>query len=120
MVNKLIKDQLTKVEKADLSHFNEADNSYYIPKRKDIKLEENKCYLIHIKDSFFKNEIVKINWNGGSVPTCAYLRCDISKVMPQMVKVVGIGFDIENNVPLNYFWSGWLTINDIEILVKDK
>ena len=30
-------------------------------KRKDIKIEEDCCYLIHLKDTIFRNETLKVN-----------------------------------------------------------
>lgn len=117
-MNKFIEEQLKKVEKADLSHFNEDTNTYFIPKRVDIKLTENECYLLHLKDSFFRNEVVKNNWNGGTVPKNTYLKADISKILAKMIKVVSIGYDEVNNKDLPSFWSGWLSIEDIEVLEK--
>ena len=61
MVNELIEKELKKVEKADLTNFNSETNTYFIPKRKDIKIEEDCCYLVHLKDTLFKNETLKVN-----------------------------------------------------------
>lgn len=61
MVNDLIEAELKKVEKADLHNFNAETNSYFIPRRKDIKIEEDCCYLIKLKDTLFKNETLKVN-----------------------------------------------------------
>lgn len=58
-MNKIIKEQLDKVTRADLSNFNEETNTYFIPKKNEIKVENNKAYLIHIKEDFFKNSVVK-------------------------------------------------------------
>lgn len=118
MYNKIIEEQLKKVEYADLSNYDEATNTYIIPKRVDIKLEEDKCYLIRLKPTLFTNETLKINWNQGKVPTQEYLKVDISKKMPKMIKVVGVGYDYDGNQDLSYFWSGWLTLADIDVLQK--
>lgn len=61
MVSPLIEKELKKVEKADLSNFDPLTNTYIIKKRKDIKIEEDNCYLIYLKDSLFSNDVVKIN-----------------------------------------------------------
>lgn len=118
MVNQLIEKELKKVEKADLTHFDPATNTYFIPKRKDIKIEEDHCYLIHLKDSIFNNTTLKVNWNNGSLPSYNYLKVDVSKVMSKMIKVVGVGFDFEKQEDLSYFWSGWLTTDEIEVIKK--
>lgn len=116
MINKLILEQLQKVEKADLSNFNPETNTYIISKRKDIKLEEDVCYLIHLKNSFFKNDTVIYNWNAGSLPTCSYLKVDVSKIMGKMIKVVSVGYDMNTKTDLSCFWSGWINTEDIDVL----
>lgn len=60
-MNSLIKKQLDLITEADLSNFDPETNTYHIPKRQDIKVEEENCYLIHCKPSLFLNETVKIN-----------------------------------------------------------
>ena len=118
MVNELIERELKKVEKADLSNFNSETNTYFIPKRKDIKIEEDCCYLIHLKDTIFRNETLKVNWNNGSLPIYNYLKIDVSKIMAKMIKVVAVGFDNETQTDISYFWSGWLTTDEIEVIKK--
>ena len=118
MVNELIEKELKKVEKADLTNFNSETNTYFIPKRKDIKIEEDCCYLVHLKDTLFKNETLKVNWNNNSLPTYKYLKIDVSKIMAKMIKVVGVGYDAETNQDVSYFWSGWLTLEDIDVIQK--
>src|SRR5574344_813654 len=103
MISKLIQEQLSKVEWADLSNFDSTTLTYHIAKRKTIKLEEDKCYLIHLKPTCFTNETVKINWNKGFMPTYEYLKVDISKIMGKMIKVNGVGIDFNTQTDLNYF-----------------
>lgn len=61
MTNKIIEEQLKKINDADLSNFNKEENTYYIPKKQTIKIEENNCYILKLKDSTFKNTIVLDN-----------------------------------------------------------
>ena len=35
-----------------------------------------------------------------------------------MIKVVGVGYDAETNQDVSYFWSGWLTLEDIDVIQK--
>ena len=114
----VIKKQLDKVQYADLSNFDKNTNTYLIKKRVDIKLELDNCYLIRIKPSAHNNAAVVANWNNGSMPAYEYLKVDISKLMGKMVKLVGVGHDYANHQDLGYFWSGWLSTDDIEILAK--
>lgn len=57
----LIKKQLEKVQIADLSNFDPKTNTYIIPQKKSIKIENNKAYLIYLNDSFFYNTTLKDN-----------------------------------------------------------
>lgn len=115
-MKELIKKQLESVEIADLSNYNAETNTFIIPQKKTIKLKENKAYLIYIRDSFFWDDIVKKNWNNGSEPLDRYLKIEVISIMSSMVKVMSIGYDPLNKVDTNRFWSGWLKINDIDII----
>lgn len=112
MKNKIIEDQLNKVECADLSHFNEETNTYYIPKRVDIKIEVDKCYLVKLKPSFFNNETLRINWNAGSLPKYDILTIDVSKITGKMIRVVAV------QPESNYFWNGWLQSDQLEVIKR--
>ena len=117
-MNKLIDAQLKKVEKADLSHYDKETNTYFIPRKNEIKLEEDNCYLVELQDTIFNNEVLKTNWNNGNMPKYKYLKIDVSKIMAKMIKVVAVGYDNENKKDLSYFWNGWLTLNEIKVIQK--
>lgn len=117
-MNNLIEKELKKVEKADLSHFDEKTNTYHIPKRVDIPIKEDNCYLIYLEDTFFNDTTLRINWNNNSVPEYRYLKIDVSKVMSKMIKVVAVGYDYESKKDLAYFWHGWLNTDEIKVLEK--
>lgn len=115
-MNKIIQDQLNKVQNADLSNYDAENNSYLIKKRLDIKVVEDCCYLIHIKPSAFANIGVITNWNGGNKPLFTYMKVDISKRMGKMVKVTGLKHDNITGEDSSDFWSGWLCLDDLEVL----
>lgn len=117
-MNKIIEDQLRKVEYADLSNFNPETNTYIIKKRVDLKIEEDGCYLIKLKSSAFNNQGVIVNWNNNSMPEYDTLKVDVSKKMGKMIKIVGLGFDLATNTDTGKFWSGWLSEDDITVLRK--
>lgn len=117
-MNKLVEAQLAKVQTADLSQFDKENNAYFIPQKKSIKIEENNCYLIKLSDTIFSNEALKTNWNNGNMPKYSYLKIDVSKIIAKMIKVVGVGYDFEKQEDIPYFWNGWLTTNEIEVLEK--
>lgn len=118
MSSKIIEQQLKRVQAADLSNFDSKSNTYIIKQRADIKIEEDKGYIIFIKDSAFTNNVVINNWNNGSFPKIRYLKVDINKRMNNMIKVVGIGYDPETKQDLDKYWSGWICIDNIEIIEK--
>ena len=115
-MNNLIEKELEKVERADLTNFDPETNTYHIPKRTDIRVLVDKCYLVYLTDSFFADTTLKVNWNNNSVPSYRYLKIDVSKVMSKMIKVVGIGYDFDKKQDISYFWSGWLSLDKIKIL----
>ena len=117
-MNKIIEEQLKKTENVDLSNFDKETNTYYIKKRQDIKVEEDQCYILKLKNSAFNNTIVTDNWNNGNKPKAEFYKADISKKMSGMIRIIGVAYDNFTNQDLNSFWSGWLSLNDIEIIRK--
>ena len=118
MSSKIIAEQLKKVENADLSSFNSETNSYFIPKKTTIKVEENNCYIFQLLDSAFTNSTVNANWNGAKGPLYYYYKADVIQKMPGMIKILGVAYNINTGEDLNSFWSGWLSLNDVIVLQK--
>lgn len=116
--NKIIEEQLKKVEYADLSNFDAEKNIYIIPKRVDIKVEVDKCYLIQILPELFNDSALKVNWNNGSIPKHTYMKIDVSKILGKTLKVVGTGFDITMQKDISDFWSGYLPLKYIKVIKK--
>jgi len=117
-VNNLIKKQLESVQIADLSNFNEEDNTYFIPQKKTIKIERNKAYLIYVGDSFFYNKVVQDNWNKGLTLKDRYIKAEVDDIIGKMIKVTCIGYDVLNKQDTNNFWNGWLPLDSIQVLQK--
>ena len=118
MTNKIIKEQLKRVEVADLSNFDINTNTYFIPRKNSIRIEEDHTYIFQLKDSAFTNNVVNVNWNNSSAPKNVYYKADVIKKMSGMIKIIGIGYDITTGQDINSFWSGWLSLNDIITLQK--
>jgi len=118
MVSKVIEQQLKKVQNANLSNYNPETNTYFIKRRVDIKIEEDSGYIIHLKDSAFTNSAIITNWNNGSFPKTCYLKIDVNKKMNNMIKIVGVGYDIISKQDLAIYWSGWLCLDNIDIIEK--
>lgn len=117
-MTELIKKQLDQVQYADLSNFNAETATYLIKKRVDMKIQTDSCYLIRLKQSARSNMAVITNWNSGSMPNFNCFKADISKIMGKMIKVVAVGYDERLNQDIPSFWSGWLNIDDIEVILK--
>lgn len=116
-MNKIIKDQLNKVQFADLSNFDEKTNTYIIPKKTDIKIEKYKTYIIELLDKCFDKEaLININWNRGKVPTSKYYKAEILNIVGRNVQINGLAYDLETKSDLNTFWTGYLELKNIKII----
>lgn len=121
MINPLIKEQLNKCEVADIPPFDDSTLNMVIPKKsKEKNFQINKYYIIELSDYIINpSDIVSfhINWNQGRVPKSKYLKVCVSQMMGKMIKVDGIGFDINSNVDLNDSYAGlWLPAKDVKIV----
>ena len=118
-MNKIIKEQLNKVQVADMSNYTEGTYSFIIPKYNADRFEEDKCYLIVLDDSLIidnKDSLLQCNWNRGTYPKYKYLKVDVSQVMGKMIKVNSIAYDYVNQRDLVDMWTGWLPIDLIMIV----
>lgn len=118
MSSKIIDQQLQKVQIADLSNYNEHTKTFFIKRKGGIKLEEDKGYIISLKDSAFTNTVVINNWNNGSFPKDKYLKIDINKKINNMIKVVSIGYNPITRQDTGRYWSGWLSVDNIDVIEK--
>ena len=112
----LIKEQLSKVQFADLSNYDGSANTFYIPKINQIKLIVNHQYIIKIKDSLYSNELLKTNYNNNSIPPFNCYLIDVMSILNKIIKVNAIEYDIENNKTLNNSWGGYLSIKDVDVI----
>lgn len=116
--NKITKQQLEKVNVADLSNF--VDGVYYIKQRKDIHLDVNKCYHIELDDVLLQkeNNEFAITYNKGVVPKNKCYTIDVSKNLGKLVYVNAIAYDKEAKQNLKEFWVGWLPLENIKVLER--
>lgn len=105
-----------------MSHFNKNTNSYFIPKKIDIKLEEDNYYLIELNEVLLKSnttlDALMNNWNQGNMPKDKYYKIDVCKKVGDMIKINGAAFDYINKKDLPGMWSGWLPIKEIKVIEK--
>lgn len=120
-MNEIIKKQLEKCSLAKVGVITDETKHIFIPQIKNIKLEEDQCYIIELSD-YVLNEItgstLAVNWNNGKIPKSKYWKIDVVKIMAHMVKINGISFDYRNNKDLNELWEGWVPIDSILILER--
>jgi hypothetical protein len=120
-MNKIVKEQLKKVSTAKLPAFDDSTTSMLINKHQEIKIVENSYYLIEIKAGVLNptaNSILSSNWNEGSIPKHHHYKCEVIRVLGQMIKITGLAYDINTNTDLNEMWSGWIPLDGIDIIKK--
>lgn len=116
-MNKIIKQQLEKIQLADITNYDPETNTYHIPKRTTIKLEEDEYYLLTLQPEFLNDTIIRDNWNKGSVPPALSFKAEVEKTLGRMVKIDSIIVDEEGN-DTDKFWSGWISTDYIAKGVK--
>jgi len=111
----LIKDQLKQVNYANLNYFDEATQTFVIPKYSKPKYELNKMYLVMLPGSIVNNKesVLASNWNNGNAPISQYLKIYISKTMGKMIYVESVAYDPEQEKETAQTWSGWLPTDEI-------
>lgn len=116
--NKITKQQLEKVNIADLSNFE--NGVYYIKQKKDIRLDVNKCYHIELDDILLQkeNNEFAITYNKGVVPKNKCYTIDVSKNLGKLIYVNAIAYDKTTNQNLKEFWAGWLPLENIKVLER--
>jgi hypothetical protein len=119
MINKLIVSELAKVKVADISQYDTNTHTYTIPKHVDVKLEQDKYYLIKLNKMLtvlHGNDTLSSNWNNGTYPAYQYMKVDVMKVLGKMIQVNGVYYDNDNKKDMNSMWSGWLPTDQVEII----
>lgn len=116
-MSKRLERELHRVKFAKIEKVN--DNTYVVRREQEIRLLEDNCYLIKLKDSIFDpNNILTTNWNNGNIPSSRYYQVDINKIMGDMIRVSGIGYEDDSCTKIKDNWWGWLPKNEIEIIKK--
>lgn len=93
----------------------------YIPKKTGVRLKENEGFIIKVNDRLLnlpQNDPLIVNWNNGMKFIYRYYKVSVEKLLPDRMKVTGIGFDLENNKNLDGTFFGWIPIRDVEVIKK--
>ncbi len=113
MINQIILDQLEKTQIAKHDGYDEIKHQFVFKKNCSIKLEVNKCYAIKLNKSLLDetiNDSLMYNLNRGTFPKYDEMRVDVIKINQRLILVNGT---YTSNAG---FWSGWLPIDQIEII----
>ena len=115
MSSEIVKNQLKKVNWADLSNFDPTTNTYIIKKYSQPTYELNKMYIVHVADQLVcnNNSVIATNWNNGTSPQFSYLKIYVSKIMGKMIYVDSVSYDCLNKKDLSLMWSGWLPVENL-------
>lgn len=114
--DKLVQKQLSMVQFADLSNYDEATKTYHIPKVNKIRIELNHSYIIRVKDSIKNNDLLRNNYNRGNEPELTTYLIDVIAVLNKVIKVNAVKYNIKENKVENTYWNGYLSVKDIEII----
>lgn len=120
-MNNIIKKQLENIKVANLPDWDNNTTHLIIKKGQRLDSEAiqiNHYYLVELAD-YVINEpegfSLSSNWNNGITPKDKTMKCCVTSLMGNMVKIDGVGFDIANQKDLNSTFSGWIPKKAIKI-----
>lgn len=102
-MNKIIKDQLSKVRSVKLN-FDDHTTHIDIPKTEEViplALVEGQVYVIELEDFILnplQNSTLASNWNSGNIPKYKRYQVEFIQKMSNMYKFNGVALD--NNQPI--------------------
>ena len=121
-MNKVIKDQLSKVKSTELK-YDDDTTEIIIPKVTRVTsslLSVGNMYLIKVNDNVLhpsSNSTLASNWNAGKVPKYSMYQAELIDKMNNMYKFNGVA--IENDEPIySEGWFGWFPDNGFEVIKK--
>lgn len=118
-MNKIVEDQLAKVQVAELPYYDETTLHMIIPKKSHVDFITGNCYLIQLEDYLihpFEGFTLHDNWNKGIPPKHSFLKAEVIQIMGKMIKVNSIGFNYETQQDTDDLWEGWLPKKGLKII----
>lgn len=114
-MNKIIEEQLKKIQIATVIQDAENKNIYKIPKYCKPTYTIGKCYIVKLDKNIINNttSILATNWNSGRAPKAEYYKIYINNIVGKMIKVDGLEYNYINKCDKTQIFSGWLDINDL-------
>ena len=123
-MNPLIKDKLSKVQRAVLSDYDEDSTIIKVEKgagRPPTLLQVDNCYLISVEDYILNPPdgfTLHTNWNNNIAPKHKFMKVDVTKIVGKMVFVNSVGVDMKSHTDTGDMWSGWLPQKSIKIIER--
>jgi hypothetical protein len=125
-MNELIKQQLKNCKVANIPQFDDNEIKILINKGTTLSVspyQVHNFYLIELENYIInppQTFTLAENWNGGRVPKHKHYKCEIAQVMGKMVKIIGCGYNIENDTDYNDVWEGWVPQEGIKLIKELK
>ena len=122
MITNTIKKQIEKCVRCNVPPITDDTTSVFIPKnsiKEKLGFKKDNFYLIEIEDYVINPPpgfSLAQNWNGGTTPPSNYMNICCIQLMGKMVRVDGVGFDINTNSTLDKTWNGWLPTAAVKII----
>lgn len=116
-MNKFVKEQLLKVQTAQLPEYNDDSTEIIIPKLQQDRYLVGGFYLVKLEDILLNpngSPLLVSNYNHGTYPRSKYMKVDVIKTVGKMICVNGIGYDIDTKQNTSYTWGGWLPVAQIK------
>lgn len=123
-MNPLIKDQLSKIRRVNVSTYSDSTTQLEFLKsdvKRDTELQADHCYLISVEDYILnppEGFTLHTNWNNNIIPKHKFMKIDVLQIMGKMIKVNSVGFDMKNQIDIGDTWSGWLPQKSIKIIER--
>lgn len=127
-MDKIIEQQLKAVKLAQIPDFDLDTNTLIIPKyvhsgASNISDTESvhigRMYIVELAD-YILNEpngfTLHANWNNNIKPTNKYMKILVLQDLGKMVKIKGIGYDINLKKDLEAEWIGWCPKKSLKII----
>lgn len=120
-MNELIKEQLSKCKVAKIPVYDDDTCQIFIEKYnpKSHGVLENHYYLVKLADYILNPPAgyhLHINWNKGIKPVSDHMKCEVITTMGEMVKIHGVGYDMDSQVDKDDIWEGWLPREAITVI----
>lgn len=112
-MNRIIKEQLSKVIVAKLPEYDDSTTHMIIPKHKETVYEEGRYYILALDDYICsQNSSVFINWNNRVAPPKDMIGM-IEKKTINMILFAGCGFNVVTQKRTENQYRVWIPIANI-------